>query len=175
MGIAIFILLNIPNLFWLWITLNPTIIQTPLLAKLVTTQGNFKFIHSLSNSIVNLTGIGPCLTSCPPAPEPSVVIRKSRYPINICSTEQGNSSILICIVKKIQITVQMDLHSGKLPTKRFQYKISYHSLNTMTLQNQGAFKQILCVFVIFLLNSRNKVDICFPLLEFKKNLLLHFS
>lgn len=67
----------------------------------------------------------------------------------------------------------MDLHSGKLPTKRFQYKISYHSLNAMTLQNQGAFKQILCV--ILLLNSRNKVDICFPLLAFKKNLLLHFS
>ena len=59
----------------------------------------------------------------------------------------------------------MDLHSGKLPTKRFQYKISYHSLNTMTLQIQGAFKQVLCVFVILLLNSRNKVDICFLLRE----------
>lgn len=67
----------------------------------------------------------------------------------------------------------MDLHSGKLPTKRFQYKISYYSLNAMTLQNKGAFKQVLCV--ILLLNSRNKVDICFPLLAFKKNLLLHFS
>lgn len=45
----------------------------------------------------------------------------------------------------------------------------------MTLENLRASKQVLCVFTILMLNSRNKADICFPSLAFKKNVLLYFS